>query len=174
MVDFLFAVRPMDVRLRLESVNRIVDEVLRFVGYELTSHQVAIERNLTEFLPKLRIDENLLKQALLNIIKNAMNAMEVSGGTLTVSTRLDGDHVVITIRDTGQGMDEATLAKIFEPYFTTKDSGSGLGLTMVFKVIKEHQGEISVTSKKGEGTTFHVSLPVPTGERLALEATQSV
>jgi PAS domain S-box-containing protein len=173
-VDFLFAVRPMDVRLRLESVNRIVDEVLRFVGYELTSHQVAIERNLTEFLPKLRIDENLLKQALLNIIKNAMNAMEVSGGTLTVSTRLDGDHVVITIRDTGQGMDEATLAKIFEPYFTTKDSGSGLGLTMVFKVIKEHQGEISVTSKKGEGTTFHVSLPVPTGERLALEATQSV
>ena len=70
-------------------------------------------------------------------------------------------------------MDEATMAKIFEPYFTTKETGSGLGLTMVFKVIKEHQGEISVDSKVGEGTTFTITLPVPTSERLALEAAQT-
>lgn len=172
-VDFLFAVRPMDVHLRLEQVNTIVNDVLNFVSYELSEHHITITRKLGEFLPKLRIDENLLKQALLNIIKNAMNAMEIGGGTLSVATKLSGNNVILTISDSGTGMDEATMAKIFEPYFTTKETGSGLGLTMVFKVIKEHHGEISVSSKKGEGTTFTVALPVPTSERLALEAAHS-
>ena len=172
-VDFLFAVRPMDVRLRLEQVNRVVKEVLNFVSYELSDHHITINQHLEEFLPKLRIDENLLKQALLNIIKNAMNAMEETGGQLTVSTKVHGDHVVITISDTGSGMDESTMSKIFEPYFTTKEMGSGLGLTMVFKVVKEHNGEISVTSRPGEGTSFMITLPVPTSERLALEAAQT-
>ena len=172
-VDFLFAVRPMDVRLRLENVNDVINDVLNFVTHELEQHGIKIERNLEEFLPKLRLDENLLKQALLNIIKNAMNALEVSGGVLAVSTKLLGDHVALTIHDNGIGMDEATLSKIFEPYFTTKPSGSGLGLTMVFKVVKEHSGEISVSSKLGEGTTFTITLPVPTSERLALEAAQT-
>ncbi len=172
-VDFLFAVRPMDVRLRLENVNDVVNDVFTFVSHELQQHGITIERNLEEFLPKLRIDENLLKQALLNIIKNAMNAMEGKGGVLVVSTKLIGDHVALAIRDTGIGMDETTMTKIFEPYFTTKPSGSGLGLTMVFKVVKEHLGEISVSSKEGEGTNFTITLPVPTTERLALEAAQT-
>ncbi|MEA5031574.1 MAG: ATP-binding protein [Sphaerochaeta sp.] len=171
-VDFLFAVRPMDVHLRLENLNRIVDDVCNFVSYELSEHKISVNRQLGEFLPKLRIDENLMKQALLNIIKNAMNAMETHGGALTVTTKLAGDSVVLTIADTGTGMDEATLSKIFEPYFTTKASGSGLGLTMVFKVVKEHKGEISVSSKSGVGTSFTITLPVPTSERLALEAAQ--
>ncbi|HCS36563.1 MAG: histidine kinase [Spirochaetae bacterium HGW-Spirochaetae-4] len=171
-VDFLFAVRPMDVHLRLENLNRIVDDVCNFVSYELSEHKISVNRQLGEFLPKLRIDENLMKQALLNIIKNAMNAMETRGGTLTVTTKLAGDSVVLTITDTGTGMDDATLSKIFEPYFTTKASGSGLGLTMVFKVVKEHKGEISVSSKSGVGTSFTITLPVPTSERLALEAAQ--
>ena len=140
-VDFLFAVRPMDVRLRLENVNDVVNDVFNFVSHELQQHGIMIERHLEEFLPKLRLDENLLKQALLNIIKNAMNAMEESGGVLVVSTKLLGDHVALTIRDTGMGMDESTMTKIFEPYFTTKPSGSGLGLTMVFKVVKSTSGD---------------------------------
>ncbi len=172
-VDFLFAVRPMDVRLRLESINHIINDVCNFVSYELSGHKILIRRHLGEFLPKLRVDENLFKQALLNIIKNAMNAMEKDGGILTITTKLVGDHVAIILNDTGSGIDEATLAKIFEPYFTTKSNGSGLGLTMVFKVVKEHMGEISVSSKKGKGTTFSITLPVPTSERLALEAAQT-
>lgn len=170
-VDFLFAVRPMDVHLRLEDINKIIKEVLSFVTYELSEHHITIEEELEEYLPRLRLDQNLIKQALLNIIKNAMAAME-DGGKLTLSTRLVGDQVLLSITDTGEGMDEATMAKIFEPYFTTKATGSGLGLTMVFKLIKEHHGEILVTSKKGVGTTFTLSLPVPTSERLALEASK--
>ncbi|MFA7670913.1 MAG: ATP-binding protein [Sphaerochaetaceae bacterium] len=168
-VDFLFAVRPMDVRLRLESLNRIVEEVLNFVTYELSENGIEIKKNLDEYLPKLRLDENLIKQALLNIIKNSQSAMSRRGGILTVTTKQEGDLVVLSVKDSGKGMDSETLSKIFEPYFTTKSTGSGLGLTMVFKEVKEHNGEISVISKVNEGATFSISLPIPVTERLALE-----
>jgi two-component system, sporulation sensor kinase E len=170
-VDFLFAVRPMNVNLRLEEINKIVEDVLNFVTYELSQQNIVIEKQLGSFLPKLRVDENLIKQALLNIIKNAMNAMETKGGKLTVITKQIQDNVVLMVTDSGSGMDDLTLSKIFEPYFTTKASGSGLGLTMVFKVVKEHKGEIAVSSKVGKGSTFTISLPIPRSERLALEAT---
>ena len=173
-VDFLFAVRPMDVHLRMESINQIIEELCDFVSYELSEQHIVIKKQLAQFLPKLALDGNLMKQALLNIIKNAMNAMEAGGGILTVDTRLDGDHIRICITDTGTGMSEETLAKIFEPYFTTKATGSGLGLTVVFKVIKEHKGEVNVRSQLGQGTTFTITLPVPASERLVLEASKEI
>ncbi len=168
-VDFLFAVRPMDVRLRLEHINRIVEEVCTFVGYELSEYKIQLHTDLEDYLPKIKIDENLIKQVLLNIIKNAMNAMEDKGGILSIKTRHHGNTVAIIIEDNGCGMDEKTVGKIFEPYFTTKETGSGLGLTMVFKVIKEHGGEISVKSTPKKGTTFTLHLPVPSSQRLAIE-----
>jgi len=169
-VDFLFAVRPMNVCLRYEQLNTIVEDVCSFVNYELGEHDITLKLDLEDFLPKLKIDENLIKQVLLNIIKNAIHAMDDHGGVLTVKTRNFGDTIALLISDTGSGMDESTQSKIFEPYFTTKESGSGLGLTMVFKVIKEHGGEINVTSSVGKGTTFSLILPVPTSQRLAIEA----
>ncbi len=168
-VDFLFAVRPMDVRLRFENINRIVDDVCSFVSYELSEYNISLTRDLQDYLPKLRVDENLMKQVLLNIIKNAMSAMESHGGILTIKTRNIGDNIAISIQDNGIGMDDATMNKIFEPYFTTKETGSGLGLTMVFKVIKEHGGEITVKSAVNKGTTFTLLLPIPKSERLAIE-----
>jgi len=173
-VDFLFAVRPMDVRLRLEDVNRILQDVISFVTYELSEYGITVTREFADYLPKLRIDENLFKQVILNIIKNAMHAMDETGGVLTLKTRNTGDNVDILISDTGHGMDEATQNKIFEPYFTTKASGSGLGLTVVFKVMKEHGGDISVHSTPGKGTTFTLSLPVPKSQRLALASKDDV
>ncbi len=168
-VDFLFAVRPMDVRLRLENVNRIVEEVCTFVSYELSEYRITLTTDLEDYLPRLRVDENLIKQVLLNIIKNAMNAMEEKGGSLLIKTRSYGNSVALIIQDNGCGMDAKTVEKIFEPYFTTKETGSGLGLTMVFKVMKEHGGEISVKSTIKKGTTFTLHLPVPSSQRLAIE-----
>ncbi len=169
-VDFLFAVRPMDVRLRLESVNVILRDIISFVSYELSEYGITVSTEFADYLPKLRIDENLFKQVVLNIIKNAMHAMEDTGGLLSIRTASNGDSVIISITDTGIGMDESTQNKIFEPYFTTKASGSGLGLTVVFKVMKEHGGDISVRSTPGKGTTFTLTFPVPVTQRLALEA----
>lgn len=166
-VDFLFAVRPMDVHLRLQNINRLIGELCDFVRPEYESHGMSVLMDLGS-IPKVQLDENLMKQALLNIINNAMAAMD-EGGILTVVTRLDGNHVIIKIADSGHGISEEMLGKIFEPYFTTKATGTGLGLTVVYKVVKEHEGDISVVSKIGEGTCFTISLPVPKGEWLALE-----
>lgn len=166
-VDFLFAVRPMETRLRLGNLERTLCEVCDFVEPELTEHKVRLVRECTNSLPKLEYDERLVKQALLNLIKNAMNAME-EGGRLTVQARRDANFVLLKVIDTGIGMDEQTLQKIFEPYFTTKASGTGLGLTVVYKIMKEHRGDVTVQSKLGEGTVFTLSFPIPQSERLAL------
>lgn len=166
-VDFLFAVRPLDTRLRLGSILKTLNEIAAFVEPELAENRVSLSCDFSPSLPKLEFDENLLKQVMLNLIKNAMNAME-QGGRLTLQARPDGNQVLISVQDTGIGMDEETLQKIFEPYFTNKATGTGLGLTVVYKIMKEHRGDISVKSRLGEGTTFTLSFPIPKSERLSL------
>lgn len=166
-VDFLFAVRPLDTRLRLGSITKTLNDVVTFVQPELTENKVKLTCDFSTSLPRLEFDENLLKQVLLNLIKNAMNAME-QGGRLTLFARPDGNQVLISVQDTGIGMDDEMLQKIFEPYFTNKATGTGLGLTVVYKIMKEHRGDITVESKLGEGTVFTLSFPVPKSERLSL------
>jgi signal transduction histidine kinase len=171
-VDFLFAVRPMDTQLKMSSLSKLLNGICEFVEPELNEHGINLVKKFNS-TPKLRLDENLFKQVVLNLIKNAMMATE-DHGTITIESRLVGDSVKLSIKDTGSGMDERTQSKIFEPYFTTKATGTGLGLTVVYKVIKEHKGDISVNSKKGEGTEFIITLPVPTSQRLAIDNTMKV
>ncbi|HKM06608.1 MAG TPA: ATP-binding protein [Sphaerochaeta sp.] len=166
-VDFLFAVRPLDTRLRLGSIMKTLKEIKTFVEPELAENRVSLTCDISTSLPRLEFDENLLKQVLLNLIKNAMNAME-QGGRLTLRAYPDGNQVLISIQDTGTGMDDDTLQKIFEPYYTNKATGTGLGLTVVYKIMKEHRGDITVKSRLGQGTTFTLSFPIPKSERLSL------
>jgi signal transduction histidine kinase len=166
-VDFLFAVRPMNLELREGDINQFIKNVFEFVRYELAEAKVEAVLELAENLPRLDFDERILKQALLNLIQNAVAAMP-GGGTLTVKTSLAEGGVEIAVIDTGTGISDENLSKIFEPYFTTKEAGSGLGLTLVFKIVREHSGEIAVKSKAGEGTRFVVTLPVPQRERRLL------
>jgi signal transduction histidine kinase len=166
-VDFLFAVRPMDTKLKLTSVSKTLNEICDFVEPELNENHVKLVRDIKS-TPKVELDTNLFRQALLNIIKNAMNAIEKKG-TIKVSVKLRGDEVVIVVHDTGKGMKQDTLNKIFEPYFTTRASGTGLGLTVVYKVIKEHKGDIRVKSELNKESEFTIRLPVPHSERLALD-----
>lgn len=159
-VDFLFAVRPMDTTLVDEDLNALLNEAADFISYEMRENSISIETDLDGKIPLLQLDAKYLKQALLNIFKNAQNAMP-EGGRLEISTGIEGGDVALTIRDSGIGIAEENLGKIFEPYFTTKEFGSGLGLTLVYKIIKEHRGEISVDSKEGRGTTFSIRFPIP-------------
>jgi PAS domain S-box-containing protein len=163
-VDFLFAVRPMDIDLREGDINALIRELTGFVWFELEEAHVECILELADVLPHVDFDERYMKQALLNLIKNAKAAMP-RGGSLTVRTEARETEVLIGIYDTGVGIPEENLSKIFEPYFTTKETGSGLGLTLVFKIIREHQGEITVHSKEGEGTSFLITLPVPQKEQ---------
>ena len=123
---------------------------------------------MAEELPRVELDESYFKQALLNLVQNAMNAMP-EGGMLRIQTAQEGGEAVLRVSDTGVGISEENLAKIWEPFFTTKDFGSGLGLTLVFKIVKEHRGEITVRSREGEGAEFVISLPLPQEEKNLLD-----
>jgi signal transduction histidine kinase len=162
-VDFLFAVRPMDIEFRAGSINAIIQELIEFTRYELEENNIQWVLNLNDAIPPMDLDERFMKQALPNLVKNAIAAMP-DGGTLTISSDFKHDDITVEIQDTGTGIPEDILPKIFEPYFTTKPTGSGLGLTLVFKIIREHHGEITVKSKEGKGTTIVLTFPVPQGE----------
>jgi two-component system NtrC family sensor kinase len=115
-------------------------------------------------LPKAMVDPEQMRQALINILENAAEAM-AGGGQLTVSTELapEGRSLSIRVTDTGRGIPEENLERVFHPFFTTKQigRGTGLGLAIVYGIVKTHHGSISVDSKVGAGTTFTISLPVP-------------
>ncbi len=167
-VDFLFAVKPMEVELKKEDINSIISEIISFLEPEAEEKSIKIEESLSTFLPNIEIDSRLIKQAFLNLIQNAFAAMP-NGGTLTVQSKSNGDYISIVIADTGVGIPQEKLSKIFEPYYTTKASGTGLGLTLVYKIMKEHNGEIHVTSEVNKGTTFVLDFPIPVSERKAIE-----
>lgn len=167
-VDYLFAVRPMDVELSEGNINKLVEELIEFTQYELDESKISVKLELDKKICAIFMDPKFMKQALLNIIKNSIQAME-TGGVLTVKTEMVDGMVLLSIGDTGIGMDLETQEKIFEPHYTTKDTGSGLGLTIVYKVIKEHKGDIKITSAPGEGTVFTFIFPgICTKETLLL------
>ena len=164
--DFLFAVRPINVELRRGDINPLLRDLMEFASLELKDAGIESVLNLADDIPALDFDERLMKQTLLNLIKNAAAAMS-TGGKLVIASEAGDGEVIITIADNGTGIPEKDLVKIFEPYYTTKETGTGLGLTMAFKIVKEHNGEISVKSREGEGTVFTITLPISeTGRRL--------
>ncbi len=142
------------------DVNRLVEDVLSLQAFA-GAHHVRLERALASELPRCAGDYDLLANALENLVRNACEAMP-QGGTLTVRTRheaADGAGVVLSVEDTGEGMDARTRERAFDDFFTTKASGSGLGLAFVRRVVEAHGGEVSLTSREGRGTIIQVRLP---------------
>jgi signal transduction histidine kinase len=150
-------VRPL-VNLKLDA---LIHQVIDLHGEELKRRQVALEVRLEEGIPPMRGDTETLSRAFSNLIINATQAMP-NGGTLSISSRFDSSSssVEITFEDTGIGMDEITARNVFNPFFTTKDKGVGLGLALTRKIIEDHQGRIRVASQMGKGTAFILVLPV--------------
>ncbi len=172
-VDYLFAVRPMNIDLTSGEVNEVLAELLRLLRPELEEAGIELREQLSKSLPRVLLDQRYLREALLNLIKNAIAAMveDTSAGrprVLSVASSTDGETVTVRIGDTGPGIPQEIQGKIFEPYFTTRDFGSGLGLTLVYKIVKEHLGEIELDSKPGSGSTFSISIPIPQTERRLL------
>jgi len=158
--DFLFAVRPMSMSLSSENINVIIREMMDFLKYELMDADIEVVLELDEDLPDVVVDPKYLKQAFLNIVKNSIQAIK-EGGEIRIKTEetQEGD-VVVHVIDNGEGIPQELMGKIFEPYFTTRKSGTGLGLVIVYKIIKELGGDIKIKSEPGEGTTFSIRLPV--------------
>jgi two-component system, sporulation sensor kinase E len=156
--QFLRAIRPSKPELHPENVNTIVEETLRFFTPEIQDRDIIVEQELRSDLPPLQIDRDQMKQAFYNVIKNSLQAMK-RRGTLRIHTDRDDTHVLISFIDTGSGMSAENLGRVFEPYFTTKPSGTGLGLLIVRRIVREHGGELSIESSKGKGLTLTIRLP---------------
>jgi len=124
---------------------------------------VAIQTDLDPDLPLTEVSPTEFQQVFLNLINNALDAMEKKGGTLNISSRRENDRVVVSVADNGPGIPKEYLARIFDPFFTTKPvgKGTGLGLSICFGIVKKIGGEIDVRSVLDEGTTFEVKLPIP-------------
>src|SRR5437867_2064435 len=156
--QFLRAIRPSRPQLRPENLNTIVEEAVRFFMPELQDREIVVEHALRSDLPLLRVDRDQMKQAFYNMIKNSLEAMH-RHGRLRIRTDLDDTHVVLQFTDTGGGMSAENLSRVFDPYFTTKPSGTGLGLLIVRRIVREHGGELSIKSSEGKGLTLTIRLP---------------
>ncbi|MDR0909749.1 MAG: PAS domain-containing sensor histidine kinase [Spirochaetaceae bacterium] len=167
-VDFLFAVRPMDITLIRNDMNVLLERLAEFIRPEAEKAGIVLIKEFDKTLPLLDYDERYMKQVLINLCKNAIAAMK-EGGLLIINSVYSDTEAFISIVDTGIGIAEDAMAKIFDPYFTTKSEGTGLGLTLVYKIIKEHRGDISVRSKPGEGAAFTISLPLPQTDTLLIK-----
>ena len=170
--QFLRAIRPSRPQLRSENLNTIVEETVRFFFPEIQDRDIVVEQELRSDLPLLQLDRDQIKQAFYNVIKNSVEAMQ-RHGILRIRTDLDDTHVVIRFADTGGGMSAENLSRVFEPYFTTKPSGTGLGLLIVRRIVREHGGELSIESGQGKGLILTIRLPY-IGKRIRmLEAGQT-
>lgn len=167
-VDFLFSVRPIELALEEVEMHTILDEVLTLFRPELQDARIALTTRFANHLPLVEIDAGYLKQAIMNIIKNAIEAV-VSDGAIEIRTAAADGGVRVEIIDNGSGVAERDLGRVFDPYFTTKDEGSGIGLTQTYKIIHEHRGEISIANNRSgsnnrgdrAGVTVTITLPLP-------------
>ncbi|MBV9275037.1 MAG: PAS domain-containing protein [Verrucomicrobia bacterium] len=156
--QFLRAIRPSTPAFQLHQLNELIEESLAFLRPEIQDRDILVELDLDARLPLVEVDRDQIKQAFYNIIKNAFQAMK-SGGILYVRSWQDDTYVSVSFSDTGGGISHQDMSKLFLPYFTTKSSGSGLGLLIVRRIVREHGGEIEIESNEGKGARVSIHLP---------------
>lgn len=158
--DFLKFAKRHILTLEEHKLNDIIDEVLAFVEPELVKQNIKMLKHYDTSLPVMELDRNHLKQALMNIVINAQQAMTKGGELIVKTTREDKETVRIEIIDTGCGIPGDVLPQVFDVYFSTKKTGSGLGLATARRIIEEHNGTISVQSEPDKGSCFIIRLPL--------------
>lgn len=158
--DLLNSSKPKDLKLVKQSLNDVVEQSISLVRDRLKLQNMTLQMDLEGKLPNIALDADQINIALLNLFINAIEAMKPDHGELKVSTKLEGDRVVVLVSDNGKGLSKEDMSKLFEPFFTGKTEGTGLGLTTVQNIIRSHQGNIQAESEVGKGTSFKITFPV--------------
>ena len=171
--QFLGAIRPAPLQLKMSSLNDVVEITLALLRPEIENRGLTVKMKLARQLTATPVDATQLQQVLVNLVKNAMQAM-TTGGVLTLQTGETSDSVWVSVADTGGGIPQEQINRIFEPFYTTKKKGSGLGLMIVQRIVSAHNGRVEVESNVGRGATFRVWLPLHERKpRLLEEKTQT-
>ena len=157
--NFLKATRKPPLRFRVDDLHRVIDDAISFLKPQLDAAKIAVKFTKDKGLPGFLMDRERLYYAFMNLIKNALEAMP-AGGSVKIALTHKQHCATVTIADTGYGIAEKDLARIFDIYYTTKPEGAGLGLMMVYDAVAEHGGKIEVASKLNRGTTFKILLPI--------------
>jgi signal transduction histidine kinase len=167
-LNFMNYGRPLKLRRALTPYGEILAKVLPLVSERMIEQKILIIQEISDELPPLWVDQELLRNCILNFVNNAAQAMD-NGGNIRLGACLDkeSNRARLTFSDQGKGIQPEDVSKIFQPYFTTKDVGIGLGLAITERIIKEHGGEIFVESTPGQGTIFTVMLPFQQGQQEA-------
>ena len=162
--SFLFSVRKLELDIEDVNINELILSTVSFLKYEIEQNNINIDIKFDKDNLILKLDAKYIKQSLINIIQNAIDAMTDNSDDkkkeIYIKLKTMDNYAVISIKDTGIGMKEETLNKIFEPYFTTKRHGTGLGLTNVVRIIEAHNGNVSIESEYGKGSEFIIKLPL--------------
>lgn len=159
--EFLDFARPREIKLKTTALNMVIDRLVRFMEPEFEKCSIYLIQKLDENLPNVPADSEQVYQVLFNIVFNGIQAMP-EGGTLTIRTvhDVENNSVSLSVADTGDGIAEEKIEQIFTPFYTDKNRGTGLGLAIARNIVDKHQGVISVESRRGEGSTFTVTLPL--------------
>ncbi len=155
---FLSAIRPTQPQLENCDINELLREAIQFIGPEVQDRRIDLTLHLNPQLPQLRLDPDQFKQVFYNLIRNAAQAIG-SDGEIAVRTEADDFNVMLSFSDNGGGIPGDQVGRVFDPYFTTKKAGSGLGLLIVHRIVREHGGELEFESKEGKGTDVTIYLP---------------
>jgi signal transduction histidine kinase len=153
--------RESEPKAALEDINSIIEKALHILENEFSLKHIHLEKRLLKDIPEIMLDRNQMEQVFINLFLNAIHAID-DGGKVTVRTylTLDRNFVKIEISDTGCGIPQEHLSKIFEPFFSTTKNGTGLGLAVSYGILRKHQGNISVSSRPGKGTLVMIQLPI--------------
>ena len=157
--DFLTLAKDPQLDLQPHSVNSIVESLLAFVQPELDENQIELVTQLDGRAPDIRLDSDHFRQALVNIVLNAIQAMP-EGGTMTVQTMATETSMTVSVIDTGHGIPKELTKRVFDGFFSTRPGGTGIGLALTQRIIENHGGSISVESSEGQGSRFLISLPM--------------
>jgi two-component system NtrC family sensor kinase len=154
--------RKTDARIQNININELLEEVVSLSAQRAKYANVEINTRFQSDLPLVSLSQSEMQQVILNLINNALDAMDKEGGTLNIASHLEKSHIVIAVEDNGPGIERENLARIFDPFFTTKPvgKGTGLGLSICYGIIQKMGGKIEVQSVIGRGTKFTIYLPV--------------
>ena len=179
-MDFLFAVRPINAQLELKKPSALIQNIVDFFTPEFHDNGINVKLIIKDSESRLLLDEKLLRDVIMNLAQNALAAIKQKKdddktpadytGEFTIECASAENKYYIIISDNGCGMKSETVLKIFEPYYTTKANGTGLGMTMVYKIVKEFSGDIHVESEEGKGTIFTMVFPLQQEGKLAIES----